>query len=260
MPAVADIISRPQFQRYLKTIVTPLIGSEPFRWTKCTPPWCLPSLIRWSLAEKSWGRPESKGIFILPHEMLEETWNIYMNMAEFSRSVGKNIVNYTSIRRYKPNFWLNDELVNSYIALLQDDKSSIKVTQSYAFQKLQNQNPHAHNKDFFKRMVRLVFSTPSSSLISLQLGGKNQNRWLTIEELLAQFSKILIPLNWKNSHWLLAILNIEKKEVLILDSLESYTGSKGRQSIFNVSSALIVQNFGFISSNSDPQGKDTFNR
>ena len=158
MLAVAEIISKPQFQRYLKNFVTPLLGSEPFRWTKCTPPWRLPTLIRWSLVEKSWGRPESKGIFILPHEMLEETWNIYINMPEFRRSAGKTIVNNKSIRRYKPNGWLNDELVNSYIALLRDDKSSIKVTESYVFQKIQN--PLINDKDYFKRIVRLVFSTP----------------------------------------------------------------------------------------------------
>jgi hypothetical protein len=241
MPAVADIISRPQFQRYLKNIVTTLIGSEPFRWTKCTPPWRLPTLIRWSFVEESWGRPESKGIFILPHEALEETWNFYINMPKFSRSFGNNNVDHESIHRYKPNGWLNDELVNSYVALLpdSDDGPSIKVTGSYAFQKLHN--PLTYQKDFFKRLVRLVFSMPPSSLISLQLGGKNQNRGLTVEKLLAQFSKILIPLNWKENHWILAILSIEKKEVLILDSLESYTGSMGRQNIFNVSSALIVQ-------------------
>jgi hypothetical protein len=157
MLAVAEIISKPQFQRYLKNFVTPLLGSEPFQWTKCTPPWRLPTLIRWRLVEESWRRPESKGIFILPHEMLEETWNIYINMPEFRRSAGKTIVNNKSIRCYKPNGWLNDELVNSYIALLRDDKSSIKVTESYVFQKIQN--PLQYNKDFFKRIVRLVFST-----------------------------------------------------------------------------------------------------
>jgi hypothetical protein len=94
----------------------------------------------------------------------------------------------------------------------------------------------------------------------LQLGGKTQSRALTIEKLLAQFSKILIPINWTDNHWILVILSIEKKELLILDSLESYTGSMGRQSIINVSSALIVKIFGFVSSSADPEGKDTFNR
>lgn len=84
---------------------------------------------------------------------------------------------------------------------------------------------------------------PPSSLIRLQLGGKNENRGLNIEELLAQISKILIPINWNQNHWILAILSIEKKEVLILDSLESYTRSVGRQNIFSVSSALIFSKF-----------------
>lgn len=155
MPGVADIISRPQFQRYLKNVVTPLIGGEPFRWTKCTPPWRLPKLIRWSFLEESRGRPESKGIFILPHEALEETWNIYINMPKFSRGFGNTIVNHDSILRYEPKGWLNDELVDSYVALLPNDRPSIKVTICYIFEKLQN--PKTYQKDFFKRFVRLVF-------------------------------------------------------------------------------------------------------
>lgn len=58
-----------------------------------------------------------------------------------------------------------------------------------------------------------------------------------METLLAQFSKILIPLNWQNDHWILAILSIGEKAVFILDSLESYTKSEGRLEIFNVSRA-----------------------
>jgi hypothetical protein len=206
--------------------------------------------------EEPWGRSESKGIFILPRETLEETWNIYINMSEFSRSIGKYIVDHASIHRYKPKGWLNDELVNSYLALLKDHAPSIKVTESYAFSKLQD--PRMYKKDFFKRLVSPEFSTPPSLLISSQLGGKNQNSELSIEKLLAQFSKILVPINWQSNHWISAILSIENKEVFILDSLESYTGSEGRQSVFNVSSALILQNFDFISSSADPQGKYTF--
>jgi hypothetical protein len=158
MPAVTDIISRPQFQRYLKNIVTSLIGSEPFRWTKCAPPWRIPTLISWSFVEESWGRPESKGIFILPHEMIEETWNIYFNMPKFNRIVRKSIVNCKSLCRYKPKAWLNDELVNSYVSLLPDDEPSIKVIDSFVFPKLQSAS--TYQNDFFKRVVSLVFSTP----------------------------------------------------------------------------------------------------
>lgn len=89
--------------------------------------------------------------------MLQETWNIYLNMGEFSRSPGNHIVNQESFHRYKRNGWLNDELVNSYVALLPNDRPSIKVTNSFAFQILND--PHTYKPDFFKRIVRLVFST-----------------------------------------------------------------------------------------------------
>ena len=159
---VADIISRPRFQRYLKNIVTPLIGSEPFKWIKRTPSWCLPTLITWNSVEVSCGRPESKGIFILPQEVLEGTWNIYIDMPEFSRSIRGSNVDHESILRFKPKGWVNDELVNSYIGLFPDDRPSIKVVGTYAFSKLQNSG-----EGCFQRIVRLVFSRHPFSLISL---------------------------------------------------------------------------------------------
>lgn len=165
--AVADIISRPQFQRYLKNVVTPLIGSEPFQWTKCIPPWHLPTLISWNIVEESCGRPESKGVFMLPHEALQETWNIYTDMHEFHRNLRNSTVDHKSICRFKPKSWLNDELVNSYTALLPDDRPSIKVVSTFVFPKLQG--PYLNQEGYFNRVVSLVFSRPPgpSSLIIL---------------------------------------------------------------------------------------------
>ncbi|KAF8803049.1 cysteine proteinase [Phlegmacium glaucopus] len=116
---ISDIISRPRFQSYLKNVATPLIGAEDFRWTKCTPPWCLQTLVKWtSFREGTCGKQESNGIFILPHEALEETWDIYIDMPKFHRSFGNCNVLHQSIGRLKPNCWLDDEVVNAYIALL----------------------------------------------------------------------------------------------------------------------------------------------
>lgn len=163
--AVADIISRPQFQRHLKNVVTPLIGSEPFQWTKCTPAWHLATMIRSNFLEESCGRPESKGIFILPHEALEGTWNIYTDMHKFHRSFSNSIIEHDSFCRFKPKSWLNDELVNSYISLLADDRPSIKVLSTFAFPKLQQSI--LCQEGFFNRLVSLVFSRASSSLTIL---------------------------------------------------------------------------------------------
>lgn len=156
-PAIADIIGRPRFQKYLKNIVKPLIGSEPFRWTECSPPSCLPTLIRWtSFVEESCGRQESKGIFILPQEALERTWNIYIDMPKFYRSFNNSTVLHQSIRRLKPNCWLDDEVVNAYLALLPVGEASfIKVTNTWVFPRLQDND--RKQGDFFKRLVGLLF-------------------------------------------------------------------------------------------------------
>jgi Ulp1 family protease len=112
--------------------------------------------------EESHGKSESKGVFILPHEALEKTWNIYMNMPEFHRSFGKCTVELDSIRRFKPKSWLNDELVNCYAALLPKDRPFINVLYSYAFNKLRKSD-----EGYFRRIVRLVFFGPPSSLTIL---------------------------------------------------------------------------------------------
>ena len=57
-------------------------------------------------------------------------------MPKFTRGFGNTIVNHDSIHRYEPKGWLNDKLVNSYMALLPDDRPSIKVTVSQIFEKL----------------------------------------------------------------------------------------------------------------------------
>ena len=102
---------------------------------------------------------------MLPHEALQETWNIYTDMHEFRRNLRNSIIDYDSIRRFKPKSWLNDELVNSYTALLPDDRPSIKVVSTFVFTKLKG--PYLNLEGYFNRVVSLVFSRPLSSLIIL---------------------------------------------------------------------------------------------
>ena len=57
-----------------------------------------------------------------------------------------------------------------------------------------------------------------------------------MENILAQYSKIIFPVNRSGKHWLTAILDVGRKCVVFMDSLSTYTGSAGREEIFQVRS------------------------
>jgi hypothetical protein len=161
-PVVFGIISENRFQEYVNIIVSMAIGDTHFRWVNATQPWCLEALVkprkRFHLGLNGEADME-KGIFLLPHEIAEKTWETYRNMQAFDRTFGGNCLFHNSIIRLKPTIWLNDELVNSYLALLpQNGAQGIKIVNSFMFQTLQSNQPQNYEGKLARSIVRFIFS------------------------------------------------------------------------------------------------------
>jgi hypothetical protein len=145
---VFGIISENRFQEYVNVIVSMAIGDNHFRWVNAMQPWRLEALVKpRTMFHQGLNGYENmaKGIFLLPHEITEKTWEAYRNMQAFHRTFGGNCLFHKSIIKLKPKMWLNDELINSYLALLpQNAAQGIKIANSFLFQTLQGdqlQNP-----------------------------------------------------------------------------------------------------------------------
>jgi Ulp1 family protease len=68
---------------------------------------------------------------------------------------------------------------------------------------------------------------------------------MPIDQLTAQHRKILFPVNWKGSHWLLVTLDVTGRQVVFTDSLASFTGEQGRGSIFKVGVMCVQKPYPF---------------
>lgn len=136
------------------------IGANPFRWVNAAQPWGLEALVkpRKRLPQGlNGGADVAKGIFILPHEFAEKTWEAYMNMQAFRRTFGGNCLLHQSIVKLKPTMWLNDEVVNSYLALLpQSNAQGIKTVNSFFFQNLQRDHSQKLKGKTARSLVRFI--------------------------------------------------------------------------------------------------------
>ena len=92
------------------------------------------------------------------------------------------------------NRWLGDELVNGYIRLLKTDK--IGFIDSFFFTKL----------------------TKNWRLSGIQIDYENAKRWVRKIDVFS-YDKILIPINIRNTHWILACINNTNDIIEVYDSL-----------------------------------------
>lgn len=238
---VFDIISEKRFQEYLNIVLSMAIGTNIFSWVNATKPWHLKALVKQTNSSHpglNGDADMAKGIFLLPHEIAEKTWETYTNMPAFRRTFGGSCLLHTSLVKMNPTTWLNDELVNSYLALLpQNGPQGIKIVNSFMFQTLERDNPQSSKEKIARSMVLFIFSLVLFLAQLYQLGGKKNN--IPIDQLMAQHRKIFFPVNWDKGHWLLVTLDVTAQQVLFTDSLASFTGDKGRRSIFKVGMACV---------------------
>lgn len=114
----------------------------------------------------------------------------------------------------RPRTWLNDEVVNFYMAMLQERD-----------ERLSKANPNRTTSHYFN----------SFFMTKLQEGNgysyAGVKRWSKKFDLLSK-DKIFVPININNTHWTLAVVYIQKKEIHYYDSM-SGSGRKYLQPLLN---------------------------
>jgi Ulp1 family protease len=122
-------------------------------------------------------RPETNDVLI-------DKFNIDMTVAK--------------IRCLRPRTWLNDEVINFYLSMLQSDFNQCAVGQGkiYSF------------STFF--MVRLLENNTYKYA--------NVARWTKRVDIFS-FEKVFIPINIKNMHWTLIVIDFTMKTIIYYDAL-----------------------------------------
>jgi hypothetical protein len=136
--AIQDITRFPRFQHHIEACLTVLTGADRFQWLGPCPSWCLEFLDPAGWIETSPKEKDLNGIFLLPHERTKEMWEHYQKGMNISRLTPySNLLQKDYTRLLQPQLWLNDEIVNTYMALI---RSSVKqdhlVLFSHFYQKI----------------------------------------------------------------------------------------------------------------------------
>lgn len=107
-------------------------------------------------------------------------------------------------RRLKNGVWLNDEIVNFYMGLLQDrDKT------------LCEQDPNRRKSHFFSSMFMDKLMNVGNNKGYEYANVRRWSRKFDIFEM----DKVVFPINISNSHWTLAVLFVQEKRICYYDSM-----------------------------------------
>ncbi|KAF9523387.1 hypothetical protein CPB83DRAFT_775620 [Crepidotus variabilis] len=116
-------------------------------------------------------------------------------------------------RRLRPGRWLNDELINAYMILIQAraDRPARSTDIGFRTAPLRlieiNRNIFCFGTFFFHRLVRHGYQEAKLSSWT-----KNVN--------IFSLDRILLPINHFNNHWTAASINFTRKRIESFDSLE----------------------------------------
>jgi len=105
-----------------------------------------------------------------------------------------------SLERLKPGKWLNDEILNAYIKLINMRKGPFKggfALNTFFYTMLENM---AINKNYtYEKLNRVLKKQKVDNL--------------------ASYSLIMIPVNIRHSHWLLLVLDTSNYHISVVDSM-----------------------------------------
>jgi Ulp1 family protease len=101
----------------------------------------------------------------------------------------------------RPGTWLNDEIINFYMQLLQEKDDN------FVTQQKKSKTSHYFNSFFYTKLLE-----------NGQYQYSNVKRWTKKFDIF-QKSKIFIPINLHNTHWTMLVIYMEKKEIHYYDSM-----------------------------------------
>ncbi|WOO79693.1 Sentrin-specific protease [Vanrija pseudolonga] len=114
----------------------------------------------------------------------------------FAATLGSAELSSSSLQRLKPDVWLNDEVINFYVELIntraKDDGRPL----------------HCLNTFFYEKLSVAGYA------------GAKLARWTKRMKLdIFALDKLLIPINHGNSHWVCAVINFKQRRIEYYDSL-----------------------------------------
>ena len=117
--------------------------------------------------------------------------------------IGNNTITKRNIQTLKPETWLNDEVINTFLALAQQQyNSSTSSTHG---------NPvHCFNSFFFTKLLQNdAYSYKNVDRFSRRIHNND----------IFCLDKLIIPININGNHWTVICINFHQKSILYLDSL-----------------------------------------
>jgi sentrin-specific protease 1 len=121
------------------------------------------------------------------------------------------------LKRLEPSRWLNGDIINTYRHLLSKRSTEVHIFSTYFHAEL---SPRKWNKHHIKVCAPI---TPIP----------NPLMWLKDVDL-SRFRKLFIPMHMDQSHWCLAVVQMQHRSVAIYDSLYQKLSSKLRKVILPI--------------------------
>lgn len=118
------------------------------------------------------------------------------------------------LARLRPGSWLNDELINLYMRLLQDRDTRVHTNGKTDYPKC-----HFFNSFFLSKLYKDTGSYDYNSVrrwtapARLKAGGQSRTSILDCD-------RIIVPVNQSNMHWVCAVIDLENKRLEYYDSLK----------------------------------------
>lgn len=123
-------------------------------------------------------------------------------------------VSRRNMRRLKPGEWLSDDIISLYICkLLAERDSAICSTNA---RKLRS---GFFNSMFYTKLMRVGHNHPNKFGTYKYVLVKNWSDKVPGKDIF-KLDKLFIPLHKKNSHWQLAVAYMQKREIILYDSLK----------------------------------------
>ena len=122
----------------------------------------------------------------------------------------------------RPNTWLNDEIVNFYMCMLQERDERLCDVHNGASSSGGNGNGRLRSHYFNSFFISKLLEGGSYSYA-------NVKRWSKKFDVFA-LDKVFMPINLHNTHWVMAVVHVVRKEIHYYDSM-SGSGRKYLQAI-----------------------------
>jgi len=141
---------------------------------------------------------------------LENILKVYESLDETKVIANKFQINMTKtkITSLNKGTWLNDEVINYYLGILQERDNFLCTKYSY------RKKSYYFNSFFWTKLTE-----------NNEFNFDHVKRW-TKSFCIFDFDKVFIPINVVNAHWALIVIYISEKEICYYDSLVGTEGSK----------------------------------